>query len=120
MALPPGLAVSVLKAIFQEVHVQVSDNSHLGIFYIAALDITRIRWQKEKNLPSESSELFQAFDHICMLSFASCIRRGRHAITSDLCPLTPKESETHRRQVLVIGSIARLLGHSHTFSLRFL
>jgi hypothetical protein len=26
VALPPGLAVSVLKAIFQEVHVQVSDN----------------------------------------------------------------------------------------------
>lgn len=27
VALPPGLAVSVLKAIFQEIHVQVSDNS---------------------------------------------------------------------------------------------
>lgn len=31
VALPPGLAVSVLKAIFQEVHVQVSGNSHFGI-----------------------------------------------------------------------------------------
>ena len=46
MTLPPGLAVSVLKAIFQEVHVQVSDNGHFGIFYLPALDITRITWQK--------------------------------------------------------------------------
>lgn len=46
MALPPGLAVSVLKAIFQEVHVQVSGNSHYGILLcLLALDRTRIRWQ---------------------------------------------------------------------------
>lgn len=70
MALPPGLAVSVLKAIFQEVHVQVSGNSHLGIVYLPALDITRITWQKKK-LPSKSSELLQAFDHICLLSLAA-------------------------------------------------
>lgn len=70
MTLPPGLAVSVLKAIFQEVHVQVSDNGHFGIFYLPALDITRITWQKKK-LPSKSSELLQAFDHMCLLSLAT-------------------------------------------------
>lgn len=44
VALPPGLAVSVLKAIFQEVHVQVSEDGHFYILCLPALTyMIRIR-----------------------------------------------------------------------------
>lgn len=92
MALPPGLAVSVLKAIFQEVHVQVSEDSHFCILCLPALTyMKRIRWQKKKYCLL-SPELFQIFDCVYMLVFA----RRSQAIMSDLCPLTPEESETDR------------------------
>lgn len=95
MALPPGLAVSVLKAIFQEVHVQVSEDSHFCILCLPALTyMKRIRWQKKYCLLSP--EPFQVFDYVYMLVFA----RRSQAIMSDLRPLTPEENETDRFRLL--------------------
>lgn len=67
---------------------------------------------KKKNCLLRVLNSLQAFVHIACCPLAG----GRHAITSDLCPLTPK-SEAVRRQVSVIGSSARLLDQTHTFSL---